>query len=91
MFVLDQRQKIGIKGHTLISRLDRKATTKIAKTLERRILSYAQETVMEVDSYSDSDPNSTIMFSDNSTKSNDSSISDEPYLPLNVLFSDMLL
>ena len=46
---------------------------------------------MEVDSYSDSDSDSTIVFSDSSTKSNDSSISDEPYLPLNVLLSDMLL
>ena len=45
---------------------------------------------MEVDSRSDSGPDSTTIFSDNSTESNDSSISYEPYLPLNVLFSDML-
>ena len=73
-----------------ISELDRKATTKIFKTLERRVLSYAQETFMEVDSHSDYDPDSTIVFSDNSTKSNGSSISDKPYLPLNVLLSGML-
>ena len=41
---------------------------------------------MEVGFHGDSDPDSIVVFSDNSTKSNDSSISDEPYLPLNVLF-----
>ena len=81
MFVLDQRQKIGAKGHIQISGLDGKATTKIAIALERRVVSYAQKTLMEVDSHSDSDLDSTIVFSNNSTKSNDSSISDEPYLP----------
>ena len=45
---------------------------------------------MEVDSHSDSDLDSTIVFSDNSTKSNDSSIFDELYLPLNVLLSSLL-
>ena len=90
MFVLDQRQKVGTKGHMQISGLDREATTKIAKTLERRVLSCAEETSMEVDLHSDSDPDSTIELSDNSTKSNHSSISDGPYLPLNVLLSGML-
>ena len=71
-----------------ISGLDRKATTKIAKTLQRRVLSYAQETLMKIDSHSDPDP--TIMFSDNSTKSNHSSISDEPRLLLSVLLSGLL-
>ena len=73
-----------------ISGLDRKATTKIAKTLERRVLSCAQEAFMEFDSHKDSDPGSNIAFSDNSTKSAGSSISDEPYLSLNVLLSGML-
>ena len=74
-----------------ISGLDPKATTKIAKTLEKKVLSYAQETFMEVDSHSDSDPDFTIVFFHNSTKSNDFSISDEPHLPLNVFLSGMLL
>ena len=74
------------KGYMQISGLDRKARTKIAKALERRVLPYAQETFVEVDSHSDSDSDSTIVFSDNSTKSIDSSISNKPYLPLNVLF-----
>ena len=82
-FVLDQ--------HLQILGLDRKATTKIAKTLKRRVLSYAQETFMKVDLHSDSDPDSTIVFFDNSTKSNDSAISDAPNLPLNVLLLGMLL
>ena len=90
MFALDQRQKVGTKGHMQISGLDREATTKIAKTPERRVLSYAQETLMEIDTRSDSDPDSTIVFSDNSIKSNDYSISDEPYLPFNVLLSGVL-
>ena len=84
MFVWDQRQKIGTKGHMQLLGLDSKATTKIAKTLEGRVLSYAQETIIEVDSLSDSDPDSTVVFSDNS-KSNGSSISDESYLPSNDL------
>ena len=70
MIVLDQRQKIGKKGDTQISGLDCKATTKIAKTLKRRVLFYAQDTFMEVDSDSDSDPDFTIVFSGNSTTSN---------------------
>ena len=86
MFVLDQRQKINTKEHMEISGLDPKAKTKIAKTLEKRVLSCAQETYTEVDLHSDSDPDSTTVFSDNSTKSNDSSISDEPYLPSNAFF-----
>ena len=73
-----------------ISGLDRKARTKIAKTLQRRVLSYAQETFVEVNLHSDSDPDPTIMFSDNSTKSNHSSIFDEPYLLLSVLLSGLL-
>ena len=72
MFVLDQCQKLNTKRHMQISGLDSKATIKIAKTLERRVLSYAQETFMKVDSHSDSGQNSTIVFSDNLTKSNDS-------------------
>ena len=90
MFELDQRQKINTKKHMQISGLDPQGNNKIAKTLERRILSYAQETFMEVDSHSDSNSDSIIVFSDNSTKSNDSSIYDELYLPSNVLLSAML-
>ena len=45
---------------------------------------------MEVDSLSDSDPDSPAVFSDNSTKNDDSSISHEPYVPLNDLLSGML-
>ena len=90
-FALDQRQIINTKGHIPISGLDPKPTAKIAKTLQRRVLSNAQETIMEVDSHSDSGPDSTIAFLDNSNKSNDSSISGEPYLPLNILLSGMLL
>ena len=90
MFVLDRRQKVGTKGRMQISGLDREATTKIAKTLERNVLSYAEETFMEADLHSDSNPDSTIVFSDNFTKSNNFSISDQPYMPLNVLLSGML-
>ena len=69
MFVLDQRQKIGTKEHMQISGLDRKATTtKIAKTPEGKVLSHAQDIFMEVDSHSDSDLDSTVVFSDDSTK-----------------------
>ena len=89
MFFLDQRQKIDTKRQVQISGLDRKATTKIAKTLKRRVRSCAQEAFMEFDSHKDSDPGSNIVFSDNSTKSTGSSISDEPYLSLNVLLSGM--
>ena len=89
MFVLDQRQKIGTKRHMQISGMDRKATTKIAKTLEKefclmhknplwRLIRIVILTLIPP------------LFSDNSTKSNDSSISDEPYLPLNVLLSGVL-
>ena len=73
-----------------ISGSDHKATTKISKTLERRFRSYAQESFMEVNSHSDSDPDSGIAFSDNSTKSNDSLVSDEQYLPLNVFLSGVV-
>ena len=90
-FALDQRQKINTKGHMQISGLDPKPATKIAKTLQRRVLSNAQETFMEVDSHSDSGPDSTTAFLDNSNKSNDPLISGEPYLPLNILLSGMFL
>ena len=83
MFLLDQRQKIGTKVQMQISGLDCKAKTKITKTLERKVLFYAQETFIKVDSLSDSDLDFTILLADNLTKSNDSLISDEPYLPLN--------
>ena len=45
---------------------------------------------MEVDLQSDSDSDFTVVFLDDSTKSVDSLISDEPHLFLNDLHSGML-
>ena len=86
LFFMDQRHKVGSKGNIQISGLDRETTNKIAKTMERRAISRVQETAKVVDLGNDSNPDTSFMFSDDSTDGCNSSVSEEVYLPPTICF-----
>ena len=78
---MDQRHKVGSKEYIQISGLDREATNKIAKTMERRAVSRVQETTKMVDLGNNPDPGTNFMFFNNLINSCNSSVSEEVYLP----------